>query len=107
MKNIAIVLEYLYPNAKPNVDYFLQDDGNGAYIKQWNLLDEKPSDDFLLSKEEEAVFSVLKKRRKQEILSELEKSDLKIIRSIVEGDNIRISKHNEKQLKLRAELQSL
>jgi len=39
---------YLYPDAVVDVDYKLQDDGDGPYIKEWNFGDvDKPTDDQL------------------------------------------------------------
>lgn len=35
--DLSRVLFYLYPNANPNEDYAIQDDGEGIYIVQWNL----------------------------------------------------------------------
>jgi hypothetical protein len=41
---IANALQVLYPAAIPGVDYLLQDDGNGPYIREWSLPDPVPSD---------------------------------------------------------------
>ena len=30
-------IKELYPNAEPDVDFVLQDDGNGAYIREWRV----------------------------------------------------------------------
>lgn len=36
MVTLAQAIEYLFPNAKPLVDYTVEDKGEGPYIKQWN-----------------------------------------------------------------------
>jgi hypothetical protein len=36
-------LKYLFPKSVPGVDYVLQDDGEGAYIKSWNMSAEQPT----------------------------------------------------------------
>lgn len=41
--NISNALKYLYPNADPLCDWIVQDDGNGAYIAAWHLLDPQPT----------------------------------------------------------------
>ena len=41
--NIAQVLEYLFPDANPLLDYIVQDDGEGQFIAQWNLPDTQPT----------------------------------------------------------------
>ena len=40
---LAITLKYMFPDAVPMVDFIVQDDGQGAYIKEWNLTDAQPT----------------------------------------------------------------
>jgi hypothetical protein len=43
--HIAKALQSLFPGSVPGTDYMLQDDGDGPYIKEWNLPDEIPTAD--------------------------------------------------------------
>jgi ATP-dependent Clp protease ATP-binding subunit ClpA len=44
--NIAQTIVYLYPEAKPFIDFVIQDDsdGSGPYIAAWNLPDPQPTE---------------------------------------------------------------
>lgn len=42
--NIAQTIMYLYPNAIPMQDFSVYDDGNGQYIKEWNLIQTQPTE---------------------------------------------------------------
>jgi hypothetical protein len=44
-QNIAKALQHLFPGTKPGIDYMLQDDGDGPYIKEWNMPGEMPTED--------------------------------------------------------------
>ncbi len=41
------ILKLKYPNANFLKDIILQDDGYGAYIKEWNMSDPPPTDEML------------------------------------------------------------
>lgn len=41
---LAHALQQLFPNASPRTDYILQDDGEGVYVKEWNLPDPQPTE---------------------------------------------------------------
>lgn len=41
---LAHALQQFLPNANPRTDYILQDDGEGVYIKEWNLPDPQPTE---------------------------------------------------------------
>lgn len=47
--NISQVIVHLYPQAIPMKDFIVQDDsdGNGAYIAQWNLEADQPTQEQL------------------------------------------------------------
>jgi hypothetical protein len=47
--NIAQVIIYLFPQAKPLIDFTVQDDsdGNGPYIAVWNLEADQPTEEEL------------------------------------------------------------
>ena len=46
---IGSAISYMYPDADPVTDYIVMDlaDGNGAFIKEWNLEAAKPTDEEL------------------------------------------------------------
>lgn len=41
--NLAHALRYLFPNASPQRDYEIRDDGSGPYIAIWNLQAAQPT----------------------------------------------------------------
>ena len=45
--NIAITLQYLFPDSIPRVDCLVVDDGSGQRIAEWNLVDPQPSSEQL------------------------------------------------------------
>lgn len=52
MQNLASIIDYLYPNKR---DYWkVQDDGQGLYIKEWNIKGvSKPTEAEIMAKEQE------------------------------------------------------
>jgi len=42
--NKALAIQHLFPNAKNGTDFEVHDDGEGQYIKFWNLPDPQPTD---------------------------------------------------------------
>lgn len=53
--NIPQAIMHLFPQANPMQDFVVQDDsdGNGAYIAQWNMEEEQPTDERLQAAWEE------------------------------------------------------
>ncbi len=70
--DLGKALLYLFPEAKPGVDYVLQDDsdGKGPYIKEWNLPDPIPDKPTLVDAEKQYDLQIkantYKKKRKKE-----------------------------------------
>jgi hypothetical protein len=52
---LQTVLAYLYPDARPEVDYRLQDDGDGPYIAAWGLPEPEPGEAELSAAEPTAI----------------------------------------------------
>ena len=48
-------LQYKFQSAEPNTAWMLQDDGQGVYIKRWNLPDTKPTETELQAVEPQAI----------------------------------------------------
>lgn len=42
--NISLSIMKLFPSASPLMDFKVQDDGEGPYIKEWNLIDPQPTE---------------------------------------------------------------
>ncbi len=63
-------IKTLFPNAVNGIDYVLQDDGKGPYIKRWNLPDPKPTQTELVQAEKAYVAkrtaTAYKKKRRKE-----------------------------------------
>lgn len=70
--NIALVIQHLYPTAKPLVDFWVRDDsdGNGPYIAAWNLPDPQPT-----QAELEAAWAAYEANRKATEYRELRKAE--------------------------------
>lgn len=49
MDNLALRIKTLFPNADMTIDVVVQDDGEGAFIKQWNLAQPQPTEVELLA----------------------------------------------------------
>jgi hypothetical protein len=49
------IIKYLDREVDFEKDVLLQDDGNGAYIKEWNVAEAQPTDDQLNALESEAT----------------------------------------------------
>jgi hypothetical protein len=45
--HIPSAIRQLFPDAVSTEDYLVQDDGNGAYIAEWNLTDPQPAEEEL------------------------------------------------------------
>ena len=37
MVTLSQIVNALYPNARPELDFWVQDDGDGPYLAQWNI----------------------------------------------------------------------
>lgn len=74
--DLAKTLKLKFPNVSFLKDIILQDDGNGPYIKEWNLQTPKPTDADLLAWKEELksqyeVEQVIMNRRTEYPIPEL------------------------------------
>ncbi len=101
------ILDFLYPIDLYNGNIILQDDGQGTYIKHWNVSNtEQPNLDFLMqdadfykSAIEEAK---VKKAYNEAIKTQLELIDIKSIRAIRSGDNERLRDLENEAIILRS-----
>jgi len=55
MENMAAVIEYMYPDTIPLIDWEVRDNGNGSFIKMWNIdrLGQPPTLEEIQAKEPE------------------------------------------------------
>ena len=110
--NIHIILKLKFPAASFLEDIKLQDDGDGPYIKEWNISDipeptQKELDQWAieLQPQLEAQQVVIKYNiDNKETLEQLETIDLKSIRAMREGDAARIAELNSQAVVLRGKL---
>lgn len=99
-------IKYLFPKIDDK-DFCVRDDGKGQYIAEWNIAEEKPTDEQLQVAYDLFVIEDAKNKRKLEIRKQLDANDLKAIRAIADGDIVRINEHKTKQQLLRDELSGL
>ena len=64
--DIASVINHLFPSAVVNVDFRVQDDGDGPFIVEWNLAAKKPSDAEMMAAEKYASKKIMWERIKAE-----------------------------------------
>lgn len=103
------ILRLKYPNADFMKDILLQDDGQGAYIKEWNLSDPKPTQvDLDAWKVDPIIMSAYYIQQKgilnKTINDKLDKIDLKSIRALRTNDAVRIADLEAQAASLRAQL---
>ena len=80
--NIAQVLQYLYPDADAMKDYIVQDDGEGAYIKKWNLAEPQPTQAELEAAWPDAQAEIGKEKRIIDTrLDEIDKLSIRSLRA--------------------------
>lgn len=61
--DLGYALTILFPQAIPNIDYALRDDGIGAYVNEWNLSEPQPT----LVQLQEAYLTYIKHENIQEM----------------------------------------
>lgn len=108
--DLVSILKYKYPEANFISDIVIQDDGDGPYIREFNIGGNKPSDDDLemyKSQYLEHLVDLEKQKAKDSIISQLDLIDLKSIRALREGDSTRISELEDMAVKLREELKNI
>ncbi len=103
---IEDLLDYLYPIDLYNGNITLQDDGQGAYIKSWDVIGVKrpTTDDIeaLITQHSEDI--ILKQQINPIIKSQLVELDFKSIRALRENDVEKIEELNLQAEELRAQL---
>lgn len=105
MNNIAEYCTIKYKEELSQAKIILQDDGEGVYIKEWNLSGIKEP-----TKEEIDIEIVGLRQQKENtinnetIYNELEKIDLKSIRALRTGDTNRLESLEQDAIALRAQL---
>lgn len=87
--DLGLMLRHLFPDLQPGVDYIVQDDGKGPYLKEWNTTVTRPKlkasmDKFLENKTKEK-FQVSHTRASQ--MPTL-KSQVEVIMKILKTMNI-------------------
>ncbi len=108
--SIAEILSLKFPNAKFTSDIILQDDGNGPYIKEWNLAGiKKPSlKDLSDWARDENIQAALEQKQKDEanrpLIQKLEELDLKSIRALRNNDENILNDLEAQAIVLRAQL---
>ena len=109
MMNISEILNIKYPNASFFLDIILQDDGEGPYIKEWNLDSPKPQKATIEAWGlEEDVIAEYNKQLNQEvnapIIAMLELIDAKSIRALRVNDAERLAELEAEAVVLRGQL---
>lgn len=104
---IQDILRLKFPDADFKKDVIIQDDGNGAYIKRWNLLAPQPTQENLNDWEEEV--STLYQQEQfnavnKEVLLQLEEIDKKSIRALRVNDSPRLEELEAQAVLLRQQL---
>ncbi len=101
------ILNLKFPNSDFMRDIILQDDGQGPYIKEWNLNIDIPTqidlDQWGIDLIPQYEFQQ-NKITNQPIYSQLDLIDLKSIRAIRENDQTRIADLESQAAALRAQL---
>ena len=90
MPNLSRAIEHTYPGIKPGVDFTLQNDGQGDYIKTWNYTGAgKPNETDLAALASKFDDVVALEREKRELISEkLAKTDWYYIRNMRTGKKV-------------------
>lgn len=105
--NLYEIIKLKYPDIDFMSDVLLQDDGQGPYIRYWNLADPKPSTSQLekwsLELEDLRQFQ-LNKILNEEIHKKLEEIDLKSIRALRTNDIDRLQDLETQAIALRLKL---
>lgn len=108
--NIWFILSRKYPGANFLTDIKLQNDGDGVYIKEWNLSCPKPSDDDLnqwakeLEQDEKDYYSKLEfEENNRDLLAKLEEIDRQSIRALRSNDQQRLADLEKQAADIRAQ----
>lgn len=107
--NLFDILSIKFPGASFLHDIKLQDDGEGAYIAEWNLPQPKPDANtikswFLDKSVIEEYNTKQNKLLNQDIYKKLEEIDLKSIRAIRSNDLERMQELEQQAVELRNQL---
>lgn len=105
--NIAKIIKLKYPDANLQKDVIIQDDGQGQYIKEWNLDTPKPTEKDLLNWETEVTDKIVFEENKivnAEIYKQLDQIDLKSIRALRNNETDRLQALELEAVNLRAQL---
>ncbi len=107
---LADILLIKYPEADFFRDVIIQDDGEGPYIKEWNVINTiTPTQEELTAwlndvELQQQYTYAQNKKANIEIYTQLQTIDLKSIRAIRENNNTRIQELNDQADVLRAQL---
>jgi len=106
--NIVDVLNLKFPNSLKNGLIVLQDDGQGPYIKLWNVEGiSKPTQQQLsqwaIDLEQDYTFSQ-NRMTNQPIYDKLDDLDIKSIRALRTNDTIRLAALEQEAVALRSQL---
>ena len=107
MMYIVDIVQLKFPGASLQKDVIIQDDGQGAYIKEWNLGSPKPTDEDLAAWaiEVEPEYNARQARIANEpIYKQLEELDLKSIRALRTNDTERLAALEAQAQALRDQL---
>ena len=103
------ILRLKFPDADFLKDIILNDDGNGIYIKEWNMPNVPKPDQGTLDKWASEVQDLYDRKQKdlanEPILKQLKALDIKSIRALREGDQERIDAYEAEAQQLREQLQ--
>lgn len=105
--DIAKIIRLKYPDVNFQTDVILQDDGNGIYIKEWNLDVPKPTENDLLDWETEVADKIVFEENKlanAEIYKQLDQIDLKSIRALRNNETDRLQALELEAVNLRKQL---
>jgi hypothetical protein len=101
--DLARAMKRLYPG----VDFVLQDDGNGPYVKSLPAGYAFPTAEQLVAADAEAAVAEQKAARRAEIMVSLDALDFKAIRPLLEGDSVKVADIVAQKAALRQELAAL
>jgi len=105
--NLADIIQFKFENINFFVDVLLQDDGQGAYIKEWNLDCPRPTPEQLAiwNTEFESKNQLkINKTINQKIYTQLDEIDKQSIRALRTNDVHRLEQLELRAVALRAEL---
>ncbi len=105
---ISDIIRLKYPKVDFTKDVILQDDGNGPYIKEWNLGIHPSEKDLQEWMEDPDILNIYDKQKKNElnapIIAQLELLDLKSIRALRAKDTEKLTDLENQAIELRKQL---